>query len=175
MSVFLLVLWLANMSQYTPFIQMANKSLVQHNFIQISLFSLFCSIFLFSPYRYHKRNSRIELCRIRVYGFHSWLKLKPCFLIGGDHWIKKGILIWLHRKGGGLKRHYICYMCLSAGWKVVRYLPISIAPALESIHKCIFDYALPFVHCIHTTHTHTYYINHDFFGLWFIILRIDLF
>ena len=23
--------------------------------------------------------------RIRVYRFHSWLKLQPCHLIGGDH------------------------------------------------------------------------------------------
>ena len=23
--------------------------------------------------------------RIRVYGFHSWLKLQPCFLIGEDY------------------------------------------------------------------------------------------
>ena len=23
--------------------------------------------------------------RIRLYGFHSWLKLQPYFLIGGDH------------------------------------------------------------------------------------------
>ena len=22
--------------------------------------------------------------RIRVYGFHSWIKLQPCLLIGGD-------------------------------------------------------------------------------------------
>ena len=23
--------------------------------------------------------------RIRLYGLHSWLKLQPCFMIGGDH------------------------------------------------------------------------------------------
>ena len=28
--------------------------------------------------------------RKRVYGFHSWLKLQPCLLIGGDHWMWKG-------------------------------------------------------------------------------------
>ena len=32
----------------------------------------------------YKRNSRI-----RVYGFHSWLKLQPYFLIGGDLELEK--------------------------------------------------------------------------------------
>ena len=155
---------------------MANRLLVKHNLIQISLFSLFCSIFFFSPYRYHKRNSRIELCRVRVYGFQSRLKLKPCFLIGGNHLIRKGILklatfsllliFYIFLFVGFI--YWVLYFsflfcCLPKKYKVLRFLPISIAPALEFIHKCIFDYALPFVHCIHTTHTHTYYINHDFF------------
>ena len=29
------------------------------------------------------------------------LNLNPFFLIGGAHW--KGVIIWLHRKGGDLK------------------------------------------------------------------------
>ena len=45
----------------------------------------------------NKRNSTIEV----EYGFHSWFKLQPCFPIGGDHWIIKRVIIWLHRKGGG--------------------------------------------------------------------------
>ena len=36
-------------------------------------------------------------------------KISTFFLIGGDHWIKKGVIIWLHRKGGGLERHSMKY------------------------------------------------------------------
>ena len=32
----------------------------------------------------------LERTRIRVYGFHSWLKLQQCLLIGGDHLMRKG-------------------------------------------------------------------------------------
>ena len=28
---------------------------------------------------------------------------QPLFIIVGDNWIKKGVIIWLHRKGGELK------------------------------------------------------------------------
>ena len=44
--------------------------------------------------------------RIRVEGFHNWLKFQLIFLICGDHLLRKGVIIWLNRKGGGLERHW---------------------------------------------------------------------
>ena len=33
----------------------------------------------------HCKKKFLNRTRIRVYGFHSWLKLQPRFLIGRDH------------------------------------------------------------------------------------------
>ena len=55
----------------------------------------------------------------------SWLKLQPCFLIGGDHW--KGVIIWLHRKGGGLERYSLLYLkCRANFWTILEYLLYSL-------------------------------------------------
>ena len=87
-----------------------------------------------SSQKQNKRSTRLLDCnhyskgstfynRIRVYGFQSWLKSHPCFLIGGDHWIRKGVIIWLHRKGGGLERHPTLYLiCHAKCWPILEYL-----------------------------------------------------
>ena len=65
-----------------------------------------------------------ERTRLRVYWFPSWLKLQPCFLIGGNYCIrKKGVIIWLHRKSGGRERHAPLYLKWRAKcWSILEYL-----------------------------------------------------
>ena len=74
---------------------------------------------LYNVYCVMKRNPRI-----RVYGFlHIWQKLQPCFLIGGYHWIRKSVIIWLHRKGGGVERHPLLYLkCRAKCSFILEYL-----------------------------------------------------
>ena len=58
-----------------------------------------------------------------VNGFHNWLKLQLCFLIGGNHWVRKKVNIWLHKKGGGLERHPPLYLKYRAKcWSILEYL-----------------------------------------------------
>ena len=45
--------------------------------------------------------------RIRVWGFHKWLKFQPFFWLVEIIELRKGVIIWLHRKGGGLERQSI--------------------------------------------------------------------
>ena len=35
----------------------------------------------------------------------EWAKIPTFFMISGDFWIKKRVIIWLLRKGRGLERH----------------------------------------------------------------------
>ena len=58
---------------------------------------------------------------MRVYEFHSWLKLQPCFLISRE--LEKAVIIWLHREGGGLERHAPLYLKFHAiYWSILEYL-----------------------------------------------------
>ena len=57
-----------------------------------------------------KQNKFFTRTRMRVKGFHNWLKLQPCFLNGGDHWIKKGVIIYCIEREGGKIRTVILKM-----------------------------------------------------------------
>ena len=53
---------------------------------------------------FHKKKLK-DRTRIRVYGFHSWLNYNPVsWLVEILKW-EKGVIIWLHRKGGGHERN----------------------------------------------------------------------
>ena len=58
----------------------------------------------------------------------TWTILKAKGLVeigvlnGGDHWIKKGVIIWLHRKGGVLGKTPLYLKCRAKCWFILDYL-----------------------------------------------------
>ena len=64
--------------------------------VWIFIFEIFEIIF--------KHKKFLNRTRIRVYKFSSWLKLQLCFLIGGDHSIRKKDNYLTAKKGRGTRK-----------------------------------------------------------------------
>ena len=56
-------------------------------------------------------------------GFHNCLKLQHVSWLVEIIELTKGVIIWLHKKGGEIERHSLIYKkCLAKCWSISKYL-----------------------------------------------------
>ena len=93
---------ISNIHGYNIYIRYLVIILISHYYtLIISLLLINSKIYFYKVNRIKKLSFfRMHKCkyvqkkfytriRIRVYGFHNWLKFQPFFLIDGDHWLRK--------------------------------------------------------------------------------------
>ena len=110
--------------------------------------------------------------KVRVYGFHSWLKLQPYFLIGRVHWIRKRGNFFTAKKKEGLERHApLCLKCLN----VDLFYNIFFTPVVYSV-QCRFQILFYFQNLFETVgfDTVTFQDILDYSQETEIILKIDV-